>query len=265
MYVLGAGAVATGIVDLVWRRFDPGEQPIQAFGDRLPAHTAAFASTVALLLIVGGIMLIRARTVRIAALLLTAAYLVFAMFWAPRVVTGFEYLGWPGMFGALGGIAQETIVIAALAILYVAAANGARQPQRVPNVARSAFGLSTIVFGLAHLTNVAAIGGIVPGWMPLGGRVWAIVTGIAFILAGIAISSGILDVLAARLLTVMLAVFSVLALAPQLVTFTHYQSAWGANVYNLTAIGAAWVLADYLTASSVFRDQTRSVPVGPRS
>ncbi|HEY1868656.1 MAG TPA: hypothetical protein VGG70_10210 [Candidatus Cybelea sp.] len=185
---------------------------------------------------------------RLGAALLTVAYVIFAIFWAPRVVTGFEYLGWPGMFGAFGGIAQETIVIAALAILYVAAANGGRQSQRVPNVARWAFGLSTIVFGLAHLTNVGAIGGMVPGWMPLGGHVWAIVTGIAFILAGIAILSRILDVLAARLLTVMLIVFSLLALAPQLATFTHYQSAWGANVYNVTAIGAAWVLADWLAS-----------------
>jgi hypothetical protein len=57
-----------------------------------------------------------------------------------------------------------------------------------------------------------------------------------------------LDVVAARLLTAMLVIFSLLALAPQLVEFTHYQSAWGANVYNVTAIGAAWVLADWLAS-----------------
>jgi len=42
-----------------------------------------------------------------------------------------------------------------------------------------------------------------------GGNFWAILTGTAFALAGIAILSGILDVLAARLLALMLLVFSV--------------------------------------------------------
>jgi hypothetical protein len=86
--------------------------------------------------------------------------------------------------------------------------------------------------------------------MPLGGDVWAVVTGIAFILAGIAIVSEILDVLAARLLTLMLVVFSALALAPQLLAYAHYQSSWGANAYNIAAIGAAWVLADWLASRS---------------
>jgi hypothetical protein len=105
-----------------------------------------------------------------------------------------------------------------------------------------------MVFGLAHLTNIAAIGHMVPGWMPLGGNVWAIVTGTAFILAGMAILSEILDALAARLLTLMLIIFSALALAPQLVEYAHFQSSWGANAYNIAAIGAAWVLADWLAS-----------------
>ena len=249
VYVLAVGAVATGVVDLIWRRFDPAEQPIQAFGDRVPSQAAFFACAVAVVLIVGGLAIVRARTVRAGAVLLAIAYLIFAIFWCPRVVSGFEYLGWAGLIGALGGIGQEAIVIAAAAILY--ASSGVlhtRRSERILHVARWSFGISTIVFGLAHLTNLPSIGQMVPRWMPLGGIVWAVVTGIAFVLAGIAILSGIADIVAARLLTLMLAVFSVLALAPQLISFTHYQSAWGANVYNLTAIGAAWVLADWLAS-----------------
>ncbi|HLX26390.1 MAG TPA: hypothetical protein VKR05_05310 [Candidatus Cybelea sp.] len=194
------------------------------------------------MLIVGGVSIVRSRTVSVGAVLLAAAYAIFAIFWAPRIVYGFAYLGWRGMIGALGGIGQEAIVIAAVAILYA---------QRVTRGARWAFGLSTIAFGVAHLSNIADIGRMVPRFVPLGGHVWAVITGIAFILAGIAILSGILDVVAARLLTLMLAVFSALALVPNLVEFLHYESAWGANVYNLTAIGAAWLLADYLSVTRV--------------
>lgn len=249
VYVLGVGAIATGIVDLIWRSFDRAEEPIQAFGDQIPAHTAVFACIIAVLLIVGGITLMRPRSVRLGASLLTIAYLVFAIFWLPRLVTGTEYLGFRGFVGALGGAAQEVIVIAAVAIVY--AWWGGMNPNasaRVLLVTRWAFGLSTIVFGLAHLTNVASIGSMVPGWMPLGGNVWAVVTGIAFLSAGVGILTGILDVLAARLLTVMLAIFSALALAPQIAAFPYNQSAYGVNVYNVAAIGAAWVLADWLSS-----------------
>ncbi|MBV9333207.1 MAG: hypothetical protein JO146_04305 [Candidatus Eremiobacteraeota bacterium] len=243
--VLAVGAIATGIVDLVWRRFDPAEQPIQAFGDRVAAHSVVFACVVALLLIVGGITIVQPRTARLGAVLLAVAYGVFAIFWSPRLVTGYEYLGWSGLTGALAGLGQEAIVIAALALVFVAGASRGSL-QRVGLIARWIFGVSTIVFGIAHLANVAGIARMVPQWMPMGGNVWAVVTGIAFILAGIAIVSGILDVVAARLLTLMLAIFSVLALAPQLLSFTHEQSAWGANAYNIAAIGAVWVLADWL-------------------
>ncbi len=212
-----------------------------------------FACVVALVLIVGGITIVQPRTVRLGSVLLAVAYCVFAIFWSPRLTTGFEYLGWAGLTGALGGLAQEAIVIAALAIVFASGSSDAGWAQRVALIARWVFGVSALLFGIAHLANIAGIARMVPQWMPLGGNVWAVVTGIAFILAGIAILSGILDVVAARLLTLMLAVFSALALAPQLVSSSHEQSAWGVNVYNVTAIGAVWVLADWLASRRVDR------------
>jgi uncharacterized membrane protein YphA (DoxX/SURF4 family) len=89
---------------------------------------------------------------------------------------------------------------------------------------------------------------MVPKWMPLGGGFWAILSGIAFILAGIAILSGILDVLAARLLALMLLVFSVLVLAPGALARSHNHVAWGSNGYNLAAVGAVWILAESIAA-----------------
>ena len=77
---------------------------------------------------------------------------------------------------------------------------------------------------------------MVPKWMPWGGGFWTILTGIAFVLAGIAMLSGILDVLAARLLALMLLVFSVLVLAPGPLASPHNHVVWGSNAYNLAAV-----------------------------
>jgi uncharacterized membrane protein len=110
------------------------------------------------------------------------------------------------------------------------------------------FGLCSIVFGLAHLTDVAEDVIYVPKWMPLGGEFWVIVTGICFVLAGIAILSGILDVLAARLLALMLFVFSAVRLLPVIFVFLHRHDVWGGNAYNLAAVAAAWILADSIAS-----------------
>jgi hypothetical protein len=64
-------------------------------------------------------------------------------------------------------------------------------------------------------------------------------------LAGLAVVSGVLDVLAARLLGLMLLVFSVLALTPIIFASPHDHVAWGTDAYNLTAVGAAWIVADW--------------------
>lgn len=82
--------------------------------------------------------------------------------------------------------------------------------------------------------------------IPLGSAFWVVLTGIAFVMAGLAIISGVLDVLAARLLGLMLLVFSALALAPLVSAFPRKHWTWGANACNLTAVGAAWIFAEWL-------------------
>jgi len=79
-----------------------------------------------------------------------------------------------------------------------------------------------------------------------------------FALAGIAILSGILDVLAARLLARMLLVFSVLVLAPGPLAHPRNHVAWGSNAYNLAAAGAAWIFAE----SIAMRRRERQCEVG---
>ena len=248
VYVLAVGAMATGVVDLIWRSFDPAEQPIQAFGDNVPRQTAIFACVIAVVLIVGAIAMVRPRSARLGSAMVGAASLLFAVFWLPRLYWTAVIIGWWGPIGVLGGIGQQVIIAAAATIVYVSASPTGPTSRGAARIARWVFGVSTIFFGLTHLTSIPQVARMVPKYMPLGGDFWAALTGVAFIVAGIALVSGLLDVLAARLLTLMFVVFSALALPPLIVAYPHSQGVWGANVYNIAAIGAAWVLADCLAS-----------------
>jgi hypothetical protein len=110
-------------------------------------------------------------------------------------------------------------------------------------------GLPPVVFGLAHLTSIRVFASIVPHWMSFG-YFWAVLTGIAFFLAGSAICSGIRDVLAARLLALMLLLFEGFVEIPPIFIRPHNHGTWGAAVYNLAAIGACWIFAEFVASHS---------------
>jgi hypothetical protein len=260
VYVLGVAAIAAGIVNLIWGDFEKAHQPIQAWGDNLSGR-GLFADIVGVVLVLGGAAIMRRQSRQIGAVLVGFAYFIFAIFWAPRLYTATSILGPRGTSGAAAGVGLELIIIAAAAILYASEAPpGSPWATRTTNTARWMFGLSTVAFGLAHLANIADNAPLVPKWIPLGGNFWVTLTGVCFILAGVGILSGFLDVLAARLLTIMFAVFSVLALAPLIAAYPYAEGSWGTNAYNLAAIGATWVLADCLANRSELGLQKAHVP-----
>jgi hypothetical protein len=79
-----------------------------------------------------------------------------------------------------------------------------------------------------------------------GRNFWTVFTGIAFVPAGLAIVAGVLDVVAARLLALMLPLFSVLVLTPLIFASPHDHVSWGADAYHVTVVGAALIVADWL-------------------
>lgn len=268
VYVLGVAAIATGLVDFIWGAFEPAHEPIQAWGDNLTGR-GFFVDVVAFVLILGGILVIGGAALRLqratplGALLIGVAYFIFAVFWAPRiywtiVIPG---VGWRGTIGVIGGLGQQAIVIAAAALLCADAASGNESAMhRATSVARWVFGTSTIFFGLAHLTGIDATAAMVPKWIPPSADFWVIFTGLAFVAAGIGIASGTRRLLAARLLTLMLLVFAAVVLAPIVVRYPHSEIAWGSNAYNLAAVGAAWVLADWFAGHRELGLQPRRAP-----
>ena len=239
--VYAAGSIATGIVDLIWRHFEPAHEPIQALSDHIPG-AEILACIAAMCLVAGGAAILFRKTARMGAGALAGIYLIFGIFWLPRFYTAPHALGFhvPLLVSLIVGVAQQLILVAAALI------TDTLWRSRSLVVVRWIFGLSSIDFGLAHLTGFHEVAAMVPQWMPLGGNFWAILTGLAFVAAGIAILSGILDVLATRLLALMLFIFSLLVLMPGAIVHPPNHVGWGSNAYNLTAVGAAWLFAESL-------------------
>jgi hypothetical protein len=249
IYLFGLGTAAAGVFDFVWGEFESAHQPIQAFGDHIPGVKVLTYIT-AFWLVASGLALLWRRTAKPAALAVTAIYLVFAIFWIPRLITAPRMLGYraPIYIGVLAGLGTQFIAVVAGILLYASIPRRTSSWPTVSHAARWVFGLCSIDFGVTHLTQVADVATLVPAWMPLGGRFWTIFTGIAFTLAGLSILAGVLDVMAARLLALMLLVFSTLALVPLIIASPHDHVAWGANAYNLAAVASVWIFADSISA-----------------
>src|SRR5580698_7860619 len=152
------------------------------------------------------------------------------------------------LVGISFGVAQQLMLVAPAAIVYASTASpDSLLQKRAAIAARWMLGLPPVIFGLFHLTSIRIFASIVPHWMRFG-YFWAALTGIAFILAGSAICSGILDVLAARLLALMLLLFEGFVEIPPIFIQPHNQAAWGAAVYNVAAIGACLIFAEFLAS-----------------
>ena len=250
VWFYGLGTVLTGILNIAWGDFDASHQPIQSLGKNFPGeHLLAYVAGV--WLVAAGLAILWRRSARIGAAASAIAYLIFAALFLPRYYAAIHALGWriDVLLGVSFGLGQQLMLIAPAAIVYAANASSASQDsllqKRAAIAARWMLGLPPILFGLLHLIGIRVFATIVPHWMSFG-YFWTALTGIAFILAGGAICSGIMDVLAARLLALMLLLFEGFVEIPPIFIRLHDQRTWGAAVYNVTAIGACWIFAEFL-------------------
>ncbi len=238
--VYGLGAVALGLVGLVWGDFATVWQPVQTVG--IPSH-GALAYVAAACLLSAGVAVQWRRRARPGLLVLAVLYFLFALLWLPRVV------GFPEIFGTWGGLLEEMSLVAAALVFYASLpprdTAGAR---RAALIGRLSFGVCVLSFGLGHLFAIPQTADMVPGWIPPGQKFWAVATGVFHLLAGVAILSGVLDVLGSRLLTLMLAAFGALVWAPALFAQPREHMVWAGNAMNLALTGAAWVVADSIAS-----------------
>ena len=256
VWFYGLGTALTGILNIAWGDFDASHQPIQSLGKNFPGqHLLVYVAGV--WLVAAGLATLWRRSARMGAAASAIAYLIFAALWLPRYSAGVHTYGWrmAVLVGVSFGLAQQLMLVSPALIVYASSASpDSLLQKRAAIAARWMLGLPPVIFGLFHLTSIRVFASIVPHWMSFG-YFWAGLTGIAFILAGSAICSGIMDVPAARLLALMLLLFEGSVEIPPIFIRLHNQRTWGAAVYNLAAIGACWIFAEFL-ASRTDRGRT---------
>jgi uncharacterized membrane protein len=249
VWFYGLGTALTGILDIAWGAFDASHQPFKSLGKNVTGeHILAYVAGV--WLIAAGLAILWRRSARIGAAASGAAYLIFAALWVARYYVGVHALGWriDVIAGVSFGLAQQLMLIAPAAIIFASAASpDSLLQKRAAIAARWMLGLPPVLFGLFHFIGIRVFASIVPHWMGFG-YFWAALTGAAFLLAGIAICSGIMDVVAAGLLALMLLLFEGLVEIPPIFIRLHNQATWGAAAYNLAAIGACWIFAEFLNS-----------------
>jgi uncharacterized membrane protein YphA (DoxX/SURF4 family) len=248
VWFYGLATIVTGILDVVWGALEASHQPIQALGHISGERVLAYLAGI--WLVAAGTAILWPRTARVGAAASAVIYVVFALLWVPRLfaLTHKFGLGIGVTLFGLGGVAAQMLFVSPATIVYATpAVTDAVWQERAAIAARWLLGVPPILWGLAHLVSLRAYAGFVPHWVPFG-RFWVVVTGIAFLLAGLAIVSGVRDVLAAKLLALMLLVFEFTVEIPPVFVQPHSQGAWGGAVYNLTAIGACLIFTEFVAS-----------------
>ena len=241
-HVYGLAAIALGLTLLVWGDFANVWHPVRP---GVP-YRMLLPYVVGACLLAGGVALQVPRSARAGALSLAVLYLLAALLWLPRIV------GYPHLFGTWSGFAEQFVVSAAAFVAYASwAPRGATWAAGAIRAGRVAFGICVLALGWAHFSALAATASMVPAWIPPGRSFWAIATGAAFLLAGVAIVAGQRAVLASRLLAAMLGGFAALVWVPSIVSHSRQQVAWTGFIVTLAAAGAAWLLADVLRSARV--------------
>ena len=236
--VYGLAAILLGAIALAFGDFAAVWQPVPA---ATPERTL-LAYAVATALVLGGVIIQWRRTARLGALILTDLYLLdVILLHLPRVIAH------PTSFAPYAGLAEQAALLAGglLAYAQVAELKGPTRA-RIIKLGEILFGVCLISFGAAHFIYLSQTADAVPQWLAPGPVFWAFATGVAHLAAALAILSGVLARLAARLLTLMFIGFGVLVHAPTLIGDPHSHFNWAANAVNLSLVGAAWVVADAL-------------------
>jgi uncharacterized membrane protein len=235
-HIFGLGIMALGLVGLVWGDFITGQPVPNDF-----PHRIALAYIVAAFLLCTGIIMQWRRSASVGAAALAAYYLVIVIV----VMHGPVLLARFKEYGVYEGLAEQFAIAAAALIVYATTARiPAPLAARLTLIGQLTLGLCALIFGGAHFVYMNFTAPLVPKWLPPSQAFWGYLTGVAFILAGLALLSRIQARLAAILLTAMLASFTLLVHLRMLFTDHKIKFNWTELAINLAILGAAWIVAD---------------------
>ena len=253
--VFAATMIALGIMGLIKGDFTVIWQPVPK---GLPGRET-LVYLCASISLACGVGLLWQRTAAIAARVLLLWFLLWLLFFRlPAFSHGFTV-------DVYWAACQTAVMLAASWVLYTWFATdwdkqrlGFAAGDNSLRIARMLYGLALIPFGLAHFTYLKQTAVLVPGWLPWH-VAWAYLTGATFIVAGVAVITGICARLAAALATLQMGLFLLLVWLPKMVEGSLTPFQWGETVVTWALMSAGWVLTDSYRGSPWLAVKTRRV------
>jgi uncharacterized membrane protein YphA (DoxX/SURF4 family) len=245
LYVYGGAAIFLGLLGLVSRDFATSWQNV---GPGVPLRVP-LAYLTAVIELAAGIALLIPRTARVAALTLTSLYSVFTFIWLSM---SFANLG---NFDPIGNVFEEFSLVSAGLVLCAIFSPPGSSPVGSYLVRRRQFfvflfALCPVSFGIVHIIDMPGLLNWIPAWLPPSRMFWAYATTLGFFASAVAILTGIMAPLAARLLTAEIVVFELLVWIPNLWADPRNHFNWSGNAISIAIAGAAWVVSDSISAAS---------------
>jgi len=230
--VFGGAALLMGIASLLLH-----DQLISEW--QLPGVTA-FIVVTSVAQIAGGAAILFRKTSGVGAIVLGCVYLLFALTLLQDIVVQ------PRVYASWGDVFYGVALVAGAVIVLGTASPSLRYAGTFCTYAVRLFGLCNISFAIEQVEFLARTVSLVPHWIPPNGMFWAIVTTIAFALAGIALVAGRQALLASRLLAFMLVFFGFAIWIPMLIADPKTHSNWSEGIETFEIGGVAWIVADFL-------------------
>ena len=229
------GAILIGAVGIWFHDFAMQWQPVPA---GFPMRTQ-LAIVSGLLLILGGGETLSGKFARAGAVLLACIYGAWVLILhGPIVATK------PTDLGAWNGVAEIVLMIAGALALYA----GARASRgKLTTAVCIATGFCALIFGATHFKYAQFTATMVPSWIPPNQIFWAYATGLAHLVAGLSLLSGIRARQGATLLSVMMAIFVVLVHVPRVYASPGEQLEWIMLGVSSMLSGAALLVRKYAT------------------
>jgi hypothetical protein len=234
--VLGASAVLFGVIALMWHDAATWQTLreiwVLPFGAIIGACLMAAQ-------IAGGIAMQYLRTARLAAVILGVVYLVFSLACIPGIIAASDVYERYG-----GSFFQFFSLVCGATARYAVTETNAARALALGRLARLGLGVSAISFTLGQALLLRQTADLVPKWIPPNQMFWAVVTTVAFALAALAMLVNLQARLAARLMTLMLALFGLLVWVPRLIAQPKAHFIWSEFALTFLITGAAWLVAD---------------------
>jgi uncharacterized membrane protein YphA (DoxX/SURF4 family) len=239
IYVYAAGAIFLGLLGLASGDFATTWQNVGAnVLLRMP-----LAYLTAVIELAAGLALLWPRTARASAMTLTILYSVFTLIWVPKAFVNL------GNYDPIGNVFEEfSLVAAGLVLCAMFSPAGSALARRQPFFVLL-FGICPISFGIVHIVDMPGLLGAIPSWLPPTRMFWAYATTLGFFGAAVAILTGIMAKLAARLLTAEIVIFELLFWIPNLRADRSSHFNWAGNAISIAIAGASWVVADSISGA----------------